>query len=342
VLELVSRIQTSLTRKAHVTLKQFVAKQFIDIIQWNEPEEGILAYRYPMQDMEIQNGAQLTVRESQVAAFVNEGKIADVFGPGLHTLNTRNLPVLTDLKNWDKAFESPFKSDVYFFSTHLQIDQKWGTATPITFRDGEFGAVRIRGYGIYSYRISDARVFFAQVSGTRAAYYSSDLDGQLRNTIVARMTSIFAASRVSFLDMAANQAVLGTKIEEEMRPSFTALGLELASFVVENISLPDELQKVMDQRIGVSMAGDLGKFTQFQAAEALSAAAANPGGTSGVGVGLGAGVAMGQTMMAAMKHASSDDGDAPAGATGRKRFCVDCGQAIPDGAKFCPSCGREQ
>ena len=134
-----------------MTLKQFVAKQFIDVIQWNEPEEGILAYRYPMQDMEIQNGGQLTVRESQMAAFVNEGKIADVFGPGLHTLNTRNLPVLTDLMNWDKEFESPFKSDVYFFSTHLQIDQKWGTATPITIRDTEFGAVRIRGYGIYSY-----------------------------------------------------------------------------------------------------------------------------------------------------------------------------------------------
>ena len=175
-----------------MTLKQFVAKQFIDVIQWNEPEDGILAYRYPMQDMEIQNGGQLTVRESQMAAFVNEGKIADVFGPGLHTLNTRNLPVLTDLMNWDKEFESPFKSDVYFFSTHLQIDQKWGTATPITIRDNEFGAVRIRGYGIYSYRIADPRTFFTQVSGTRPTYYVGDLEGQLRNTIVARMTDIFA------------------------------------------------------------------------------------------------------------------------------------------------------
>ena len=151
-------------------LKQFIAKQFIDVIQWNEPEEGMLACRYPMQDMEIQNGGQLTVRESQMAAFVNEGKIADVFGPGLHTLNTRNLPLLTDLNNWDKEFESPFKSDVYFFSTRLQIDQKWGTATPITLRDSEFGAVRLRGYGIYSYRISDPRTFFTQVSGTRASY----------------------------------------------------------------------------------------------------------------------------------------------------------------------------
>jgi len=320
-----------------VTLKQFVIKQFIDVIQWSEPEEGILVYRYPMQDMEIQNGGQLTVRESQMAAFVNEGKIADVFGPGLHTLNTRNLPVLTDLMNWDKEFESPFKSDVYFFSTHLQIDQKWGTATPITLRDAEFGAVRLRGYGIYSYRISDPRTFFTQVSGTRPAYYVSDLEGQLSNTIVARMTDIFATSKISFLDMAANQAALGRKIEEEMKPNFAALGLELASFVVENISLPEELQKVMDARIGVNMAGDLGKYTQFEAAQSMPIAAANSSGVAGMGVGLGAGAVMGQSMMAAMKQPAE-----AAAAAGAKRFCTDCGKPVPEEAHFCPACGKAQ
>src|ERR1700735_4902849 len=147
----------------------------------------MLAYRYPMQDMEIQTGVQLTVRESQLAAFINEGKIADVFGPGLHTLNTRNLPVLTDLMNWDKDFESPFKSDVYFFSTHQQIDQKWGTATPITVRDKEFGAVRLRGYGIYSYRLAHPRAFYPQAGGTRQSYTVAELEDQLRNTIIARM-----------------------------------------------------------------------------------------------------------------------------------------------------------
>src|SRR5471030_2195083 len=181
-----------------MSLRDFLTKQLIDVIQWTEPEDGILAWRYPMQDMEIQNGAQLTVRESQMAAFVNEGAIADVFGPGLYTLATRNLPLLTDLNNWDKGFESPFKSDVYFFSTHLQIDQKWGTATPITIRDKEFGAVRVRAYGIYSYRISDPHLFFTQVSGTRQSYTVSELEDQLRNTIVARMTDVFAASDVSF------------------------------------------------------------------------------------------------------------------------------------------------
>ena len=159
-----------------MTLGQFLGKQFIRVIEWNEPEEGILAYRFPMRDEEIENGGRLTVSESQMAAFVNEGKIADVFGPGLHTLNTRNLPLLTDLMNWDKAFQSPFKSEVYFFSTRLEIDQKWGTATPITIRDKEFGAVRLRCYGIYSYRIVDPRTFFTQISGTRAAYYVGDLE----------------------------------------------------------------------------------------------------------------------------------------------------------------------
>jgi membrane protease subunit (stomatin/prohibitin family) len=330
-----------------VTLKQFLGKQFIDVIQWNEPEDGMLAYRYPMQDMEIQNGGQLTVRESQLAAFVNEGKIADVFGPGLHTLNTRNLPLLTDLLNWDKEFESPFKSDVYFFSTRLQIDQKWGTSTPITIRDKEFGAVRLRGYGIYTYKIFDPRIFFTKVTGTRTRYYVTELEGQLRETIVARMTDILASSDVSFLDMAKNQAAIGQKIAEQMKPAFAALGLELDQFVVESISLPEELTKVMDQRIGMSMAGDLGRFTQFEAAESLEEAATNTGGAAGLGVGLGAGAAMAQAVMTQAKaaansapavSATSSDATTAAGT----RFCIECGKSIPGRAKFCPECGKAQ
>jgi membrane protease subunit (stomatin/prohibitin family) len=332
-----------------VTFKQFLGKQFIDVIQWSEPADGILAYRYPMQDMEIQTGGQLTVRESQLAAFVNEGKIADVFGPGLHTLNTRNLPLLTDLLNWDKDFESPFKSDIYFFSTRLQIGQKWGTSTPVTIRDKEFGAVRLRGYGIYSYRVADPRKFLIQVTGTQERYYASELDGQLRETIVARMTDVLAGSDVSFLDMAKNQATLGLKIAEQVKPAFAALGLELDQFVVESISLPDELAKVMDQRIGMSMAGDLTRLTQFEAAESLEEAATNAGGAAGMGVGLGAGAAMAQAVMAQARP--TGNGAAPviaaapqigaATAAGTK-FCIDCGKSIPDRAKYCPECGKGQ
>jgi membrane protease subunit (stomatin/prohibitin family) len=292
-----------------------------------------------MQDMEIQTGGRLTVRESQMAAFVNEGKIADIFTPGLYTLTTRNLPLLTDLKNWDKDFLSPFKSDVSFFSTRLQLDQKWGTGTPITIRDKEFGAVRLRCYGIYSYRIVDPRAFFTQVCGTRESYFVNDLEGQLRNTIVARLTEIFANSDISFLDMTANQAALAGKIVELMKPSFAAYGLELNTFVVENISLPDELQKLLDQRIGMKMVGDLGSYSQFAAAQAMGAAAANPNGTAGLGIGLGAGAAVAQVMAGAMRPVSATAVAEPP-ATGATKFCINCGHAIPQRAKFCADCGQ--
>src|SRR6266478_6059074 len=279
-----------------MSLRDFIAKQWIDVIQWTESEDGILAYRYPMQDMEIQNGGSLTVRESQMAAFVNEGKVADIFGPGLYKLTTQTLPILTYLQNWDKKFQSPFKSDVYFFSTRLQTNQRWGTATPITIRDKDFGMVRLRGYGIYSWHVSDAKAFHTKISGTREIYKIADIEGQLRNTIIGRMTSAFAESGVPFLDMAANQGALGDKIAEGLRPVMAELGLMLDSFVVENLSLPEELQKLLDTRVGMNMIGDMGRYTQYQVANSLPIAAANEGGggVAGIGVGLGAGLTMGQ------------------------------------------------
>ena len=326
-----------------MTLINFLAKQFIDVIQWNEPQDGILAYRYPMQDLEIQNGGQLTVSESQVAAFVNEGRIADIFGPGLHTLNTRNLPILTDLMNWDKDFESPFKSEVYFFSTRLQIDQKWGTATPITIRDKEFGAVRLRCFGIYSYRVADPRIFFNQVSGTRECYFTADLEGQLRDTILAHMTAAFATSNLTFLDLAANQPALAAKIGEQVKPVFAGLGLELTQFVVENVSLPDELAKALDQRIGMGIVGDMGRYTQYAAAESLDLAAANSGGGAGVGMGLGAGAAVAQVLAASLRSSSVVPvAAAPATTATDTKFCIECGKPISVRAKFCAECGKPQ
>jgi len=279
-----------------MALWNFVKKQFIDIIQWTEDVEGTLAYRYPMQDMEIQYGASLTVRDSQLALFVDEGRVADVFSPGRFKLTTGTIPVLTYLKNWDKLFESPFKSDVYFFNTRLQVDQKWGTPNPITFRDKEFGAVRVRAFGIYTYRIVDPKAFYLNVSGTRERYTVDDLSGQLRNTIAGSMTDLFAESGIPFLDLAANQDELAARLRAKLADNFKALGLELAGFVVENVSLPEELQKVLDQRIGMNMVGDMARYTQFQVASSIPTAAANEGGVAGAGAGLGAGIAMGQAM----------------------------------------------
>jgi membrane protease subunit (stomatin/prohibitin family) len=336
-----------------MSIRSFLSKQFIDVIQWTESEDGVLAYRYPMQDMEIQNGGKLTVRESQMAAFVNEGRIADIFGPGLYTLNTHNLPLLTDLMNWDKQFESPFKSDVYFFSTRLQVNQHWGTPNPVTIRDKEFGAIRLRGFGIYSYRISDPRVFYTKVSGTRDIYRVGDVEGQLRNTIIGRMSDTFAESSVPFLDMAANQIELGQKIAEFLKPVFTDLGLALDTFVVENLSLPDELQKRLDERIGMNMVGDMGRYTQFQVAQSMPIAAGNEGGgAAGIGVGLGAGLTMAQSMMNSMKPAPGGAPGAPAattpatgasaGADATSKFCINCGKPMARVAKFCPECGSAQ
>jgi membrane protease subunit (stomatin/prohibitin family) len=316
-----------------MSLLSFLEHQFIDVIEWTEPDIGVLAYRVPMANMEIQNGAKLTVRESQMAVFINEGRIADVFGPGLYTLTTRTLPLLTDLMNWDKEFKSPFKSDVFFFSTRLQIDQKWGTATPLTVRDKEFGAIRLRAYGIYSYRIADPRMFLTKVSATQEVYQVQDLEGQLRDTIVAKMTEAIAPMDVPFLDMAANLGALTQKVVDQVRPGFAALGLALDSFVIQNLSLPEELQKFLDQRISMNMVGEMGKFTQFSAAQSIPIAAANPGGGAGTGVGLGAGIAMGQTLLNSMK---------PFAPAAESRFCVDCGHAIPKPAKFCPACGEPQ
>ena len=187
-----------------MALMDFVKKQFIDIIEWTEDRDGVLAWRYPMEDREIQNGGSLTVRESQVAVFVNEGKIADVFGPGRYTLTTATLPVLTYLRNWDKLFRSPFKSDVYFFSTRQQTDQRWGTTQPVTIRDKDFGAVRLRAFGNYSYRIADAKTFYNEISGTREAYTVAELDGQLRGLMLQHISDAVGQSGIAFLDLAAN------------------------------------------------------------------------------------------------------------------------------------------
>ena len=327
------------------------SKQFIDVIAWTEPEDGILAFRYPMEDMEIQNGATLTVRESQMAVFVNEGRVADVFGPGSHRLTTQTLPILTYLKNWDKGFQSPFKSDVYFFSLRLQTDQRWGTETPITIRDKEFGAVRVRGFGNYAYKIVNPKTFYEELSGTRDLYQVADLEGQLRTTIVSCLTGTLAQSSLPFLDMAANQVELGLKVSDHLKPAFAKLGLSLESLVVASLSLPEELQDVLDDRIGMTMVGDLGRYTKFQTARSLPIAAASQGGgLAGAGVGLGTGLTMAQNMMNALKpDAPSGTGNAPTavavepGQSGIETlYCIHCGKPVSTQAKFCAQCGGAQ
>jgi len=282
-----------------MALMDFIKKQFIDIIEWTEDGDGVLAWRFPMEDREIQNGGSLTVRESQVAVFVNEGKVADVFAPGRYTLTTATLPVLTYLQNWDKLFKSPFKSDVYFFSTRQQIDQRWGTTQPVTIRDKDFGAVRLRAFGNYAYRIVDPRLFYSEISGTREQYTVSDLDGQLRGLMLQHISDAVGASGTPFLDLAANQVEFANALQEATAPAFAKLGLKLEMVTMQNVSLPEELQKILDQKIGMGMVGgDMGKFMQYQTAQSVPkfAEGAGSGGVVGDAMGLGAGVALGQVM----------------------------------------------
>jgi membrane protease subunit (stomatin/prohibitin family) len=284
-----------------MALMDFIKKQFIDIITWTEGDDGTLAWRFPMQDMEIQYGASLTVRDSQVAVFVNEGRIADVFGPGMYKLTTQTIPVLTYLKNWDKLFQSPFKSDVYFFSTRLQTDQRWGTPQPITIRDKDFGAVRLRAFGNYAYSIGDAKTFYQKVSGTRAAYNVAELEPQLRGMFLQNIADAIANSGIAFLDLAANQLAFAQALQAQLAPGFEALGLKLEAITVQSLSLPEELQKILDQKIGMGMVGnDMGRFMQYQTAQAIPemAKGASQGGGSiaGDAMGLGAGVALGQVL----------------------------------------------
>jgi membrane protease subunit (stomatin/prohibitin family) len=300
-------------------LVDFIKKQFIDVIEWNESTDGVLAWRYPFEDREIQNGATLVVRPSQVALFVNEGELADVFGPGTHTLTTQTLPVLTNIKNWDKLFASPFKSDVYFFSTRQQLDLRWGTSQPITLRDKDFGAVRLRAFGNYAVRMDDPRRFHTEVSGTREAYTVHDLDGQLRGVLLQHLSDAVAQSGIPFLDLAGNQVEFAKALSTATAPAFEALGIKLEGLTVQNVSLPEELQKLLDQKIGMGMVGqDMGQFMQYQAAQALPAMAAGSGqgGVAGDAAGLGAGLALGQAMAQSIQAGLQGASAGGAGAVG--------------------------
>ncbi len=301
-----------------MSLMDFIKKQFIDIIQWTEDGDDTLAWRFPMRDMEIQNGGSLTVRESQMAVFVNEGKVADAFGPGTYKLTTQTLPVLTYLKNWDKLFESPFKSDVYFFSTRQRIDQRWGTSQPVTIRDKDFGAVRLRAFGNFAYRIAEPKIFHTEISGTRDHYTVQDLDGQLRGLMLQHISDAVAGSGIPFLDLAANQVEFATQLQAATAPAFEKLGLKLEAVTLQSVSLPDELQKILDQKIGMGMIGqNMGQFMQYQTAQAIPQMAAGVGqgggGIAGDAMGLGAGLAMGQVMAQQLGQGLSQANNPPAG-----------------------------
>ncbi len=347
--------------------------QFIEVIEWLDDTGNTLVYRFPVRDQEIKNGAQLIVRESQSAVFVYEGQIADQFGPGRYTIDGGNTPILSKLGAWKYGFNSPFKSEVYFVSSKQFQDLKWGTPNPVMMRDPDFGMVRLRAFGIYSIRVADPQAFIKEITGTNARFVTEDIEGQLKRTLVSSFTDALGESKIAALDLASNYDELGKFMRGKMSDDFKAWGLELTKFVIENISLPREVEAAMDKRTSMGVIGDAGRYTQFQAADAMRDAAQNPSGGAGTGAGLGAGFALGNAMAGAMSDAlrqskegttasASNAAAANAGVACPKcgsnnspnaKFCTECGAklgpatcpncqtALPAGAKFCNECGQK-
>ena len=320
----------------------FFKSQFIEVIEWTDNTSNTMVHKFPVQGNEIKMGAELTVRESQVAIFVNEGEIADVFGPGRHQLWTQNMPILTKLKAWKHGFNSPFKADVYFVNTKQFINQKWGTSNPIMMRDPEFGIIRLRGYGIYSYRVSEPTVFLKELFGTSTSYDTSSIEDHLKKMILSGLTDLFAESKIAALDLAMYYDELSTQGKDKMQERFSAFGFEITSLYIENLSLPKEVEQAMDKRTSMGVLVDLGQYQQYQAAEALRDAAKNEGGgLAGAGAGLGAGAALGGMMTNALSgNQQQTNQPAPPPSQADKINCPHCNELINVNAKFCGECGK--
>jgi membrane protease subunit (stomatin/prohibitin family) len=330
-------------------LFDFIKGQFIEVIEWLD-DKGVLVYRFPAYDNAIKMGAKLVVRESQAAIFMNEGQIADVFGPGTHTLSTQNLPVLTALRSWKHAFNSPFKADVFFLNMTNFTDLKWGTTNPVIMRDPEFGLIRMRGFGNYSIKISDPAVFLKEIFGTGQEFTTAGITGFLKSIIVSGISDLLGESKIPVADLASSYDELGQLAATKLQERFSPIGLRLTSMTIENVSLPEEVEKMIDRKSSMNIAGNLDNYMKYQTAEAIREAANNEsGGIAGAGAGLGAGMAMGQMMSQMMEKpaepqqaaASQQQHDVPQQQPGGKKFCSECGSKLNENAKFCSDCGSK-
>lgn len=330
----------------------FIKSQFIEVIEWTDNSSDVMVYQFPVANKEIKMGAQLIVRESQIAVFVDEGQLTDVFTPGRYTLDTLNLPVLTKLKSWKYGFNSPFKSEVYFVNTKQFTNCKFGTTNPVMMRDAEFGMLRIRMFGTYSFKVADPSVFLREIFGTSSLFTVDGITGQLKSKIVSGISDLLAEASVPALDLASRYDEIAALSKAKLDNSFGEIGLTLTSLVIENISLPQEVEKVLDKRTSMGIIGDsLNQYTHYQAAEAIRDAAQNQGGAAGAGVGLGAGMGIGNMFAEAFSaqqqrqpgSGSSEpaQGSSPQSGSTAKIKCTSCGAQLDAQAKFCIECGAK-
>ncbi|SJM92661.1 SPFH domain-containing protein [Crenothrix polyspora] len=285
--------------------------EFVDVIEWTDNASDTMVYRFERYGNAIKYGAMLTVRESQTAILVNEGRIADVYQPGLYKLETNNMPIMTTLESWSHGFNSPFKAEVYFFNMRRFTDLKWGTKNPIMLRDKEFGAVRLRAFGTYTIRIKDPEMFSKEIVGTNGHFVTGEISDQLRNLITARFSSILGESNIPVLDLAGNYDDLSAFISTRIAPEFLEYGLEVSQLLIENISLPEEVEKALDKRTSMGIVGNLNDYTRYQAAEAMQTAAANPSSAASAGVGMGVGFGMANELSRAYSEASRHQATPP-------------------------------
>ena len=325
----------------------FIKNNLLKAIEWTDDSTNTIVYKYPMDGRQIMNGSKLTVRESQIAIFVNKGKIADIFEPGMYKLETSNLPILTQILSWPYGFKSPFYSDVYFINLK-QFALKWGTSNPIAMRDKEFGTIRIRGFGTYAFKVDNPKVFLQELFGTNSTFLTEDIEQYLKSMLVSCISDTIAESKISALDMACNLLEFSEAVKETIANKFTSLGLLITNFVIENISFPEQVEKAIDTRSSLGVLQDsMDTYVKYTAANAMGDAAKNEsqGNLAGAGVGLGTGVAMAEMMKEAMKPAASKKEETAAPEAEKKKkvkYCAECGAEMPTRAKFCNECGAKQ
>ena len=316
----------------------------LKVIEWTDNTSDTIVHKVDMKGNQINRGSALTVRDSQVAIFCDKGRMADVFLPGYYKLDTDSLPVVTKLLSWKYGFETPYKSDVYFVNTKQFTNQKWGTANPIMIRDADYGAVRVRAFGTYAFRVKDAFVFMQELSGTHSSYTTQDITSYIRSMLVMGISDAIGESGIPVLDMAANLMEMSAAVKKSLSQRFEVMGLELSGFNVERFSLPPELEKALDEstRLGM-MRKNIDVYTQLAQADALKEAAKNPGAagsTMGAGIGMGMGMGMGQMFANMQRGMQGGAQAAPAQESQGSRHCVHCGAALTAKAKFCPECGK--
>lgn len=316
-------------------------RQLLKVIEWKDDSKDTIVYRYPLTDRsEIMTSSTLVVRESQVALFMHKGKVADVFEPGTYKLQTENIPFLTKLLSLPTGFESPIKAEVYFINTKQFTGQKWGTQNPIMMRDKEFGNIRLRGFGVYSFRVEDAKKFMTEMFGTNAVYKTADVAEQCRPLLIQSITDAIAESKISALDLASNYREFADNITTCSEKEFGQYGLKLCNIVIENLSLPESVESMLDERTKMGIMEDkMGTYAQFEATQAMRDAAKNTGAGgafAGMGVGLGAGAQIGGVFADAIASAKNKTK-----ASVETVKCAKCGADMPTNSKFCPECGQK-